>query len=111
MRTTRPWQVSALKPQPTPQYAHVVTTLLSGLMGLATAVSSDKKALFDQGLGRAGLHARPATNAWGFKEGLMHSGHDLGGEPASIYRQGEGALYLLACPHAAATHDTFGGIE
>jgi hypothetical protein len=80
-------------------------------MGLATAVSSDKKALFYQGLGRARLHARAATDAWGFEEGFIHSGHDLGGEPASIYRQGEGSLYLLAGPHAAATHDTFGGIE
>src|SRR5262245_1379337 len=111
MRTTRPWDVSALKPQPTPQYAHVVTTLLSGFMGLATAVTSNKKALFDQGLRWTRLHACAATDAFGFEEGLIHSGHDLGSEPASVNRQGESTLYLLAGPHASATHDTLGRIE
>ena len=80
-------------------------------MGLATTVTSDKKALFDQGLSWTRLHARAATDAFRFEEGLIHSGHDLGGEPASVNGQGEGALYLRAGPHASATHDTLGGIE
>src|SRR5262245_24384301 len=80
-------------------------------MGLATAVPSDKKALFDQGLRWARLHTRAATDAFGFEESLIHSGYELGGKPASVNRQGKGALDVRAGSHASAAHDTLGGIE
>ena len=60
--------------------------------------------------GRAGLHAGAAGHAFGFEEGLTHSGRNPAVEAAPIDGQRESALRLLAGAHAAIADDAFGWI-
>src|SRR5690606_17247077 len=63
--------------------------------------------LLDEGRGRARLHAGAARDALGVEEVGRPAG-DLRAEAPAQHRQREGALDLLAGPHAARADDALG---
>ena len=67
-------------------------------------------AFLGQRRGRAGLDAGAARHAFRLQERLVHAWRHARFEPATFDGQREGALHLLAGPHAARTDDALGRI-
>jgi hypothetical protein len=79
-----------------------------GALGLADFLHC----LFLKCRGWAGLHARAAGDALGGEEIVARlPGAHLCGEAASVHRQREGALHLVARTHAARAGDALAGVE
>src|SRR5690606_37854142 len=66
--------------------------------------------LLAQRIGRAGLHAGAAGDAFRLEEILAHAGNDAAFEAAAVHGQREGALHLLAGAHAARADDALRGV-
>ncbi len=95
--------ISALNPQPTPQYAQVVMTLRSGRPSLIKVFSCSEP-------GRARLHAGAAADAFAVHERLILPGRDARLEAAATDRQRKRALRFLARAHAAIADDALGRV-
>jgi hypothetical protein len=103
IRTTWLPFISALKPQPTPQYAQVVITECSGWPSATTLFSCSVA------VGQACTQAPQLTHSLS-ANGWFLAGRHPRLEAATRDRQREGALRLLAGPHAAVADDALGGV-
>ena len=80
-----------------------------GYDGMLRLADGDHRLLGER-RGGACLDTCAAGDALRFEEVLMHAGRHATVEPAAFYGQREGALHLLAGPHAARAHDALRGI-